>query len=123
MDYYELLDVARNATEEEIRSAYRRLVQDHHPDHSGKVDAAEFRRIQEAYETLSDPTARAAYNRRLISEVPVRVVSRPASETVYEVHRSPRAPNQGVQEVQRRPRSDRSIWGEFDRLLDQFFDF
>lgn len=123
MDYYELLAVDRDATEEEIRTAYRRLAQDLHPDHSGDIDAVEFRRIQGAYETLSDPIARTAYDRKLEFEIPVRIVTRPAWESVCEVHSYPQTTRSIVQEVRRKDRLERSIWDEFDRLFDEFFDF
>ena len=123
MNYYELLAVNRNATEAEIRTAYRRLVQDHHPDHSGDEEAVQFRRVQEAYETLSDPKSRAAYDSRLEVEIPVRIVSQPTSEAVYEVYRHSRMSRRDVQEVRRKHRFEKSIWEEFDQLLDEFFDF
>jgi molecular chaperone DnaJ len=52
-DHYATLGVAKNATPEEIKKAYRRLAAIHHPDKGG--DTAEFQKVQAAYETLSDP--------------------------------------------------------------------
>ena len=64
-DYYETLGVARGATEKEIRSAYRRLAREHHPDvnQGDKGAEARFKRINEAYQTLSDPDSRKKYDR------------------------------------------------------------
>lgn len=62
-EYYALLGVPRNATEEQIRSAYRRLARQHHPDVSKDDGAAEkFKQITEAYEVLSDPERRQRYD-------------------------------------------------------------
>ena len=64
-NYYETLGVARGATEKEIRSAYRRLAREHHPDvnHGDKGAEARFKRINEAYQTLSNPDSRKKYDR------------------------------------------------------------
>ncbi len=63
-DYYQILGVDRNATEEEIKRAYRRLAMKYHPDRcSGDKEAEEkFKEINEAYEVLSDPEKRARYD-------------------------------------------------------------
>ena len=63
-DYYEVLGVSRNAGDEEIKKAYRRLAVKFHPDkNSGDKTAEEkFKEIGEAYEALSDPQRRAAYD-------------------------------------------------------------
>ena len=60
MDYYEILGVNRNASSEEIKKAYRRLAMEHHPDRGG--DVAKFQEISQAYDTLSDPQKKAAYD-------------------------------------------------------------
>lgn len=59
-DYYEILGVSRDASEEEIKRAYRRLAQKYHPDRGG--DEAKFKEINEAYEVLSDKEKRAQYD-------------------------------------------------------------
>ena len=62
-DYYALLGVARNATEEQIRSAYRKLARQYHPDVNQAPDAAErFKQVTEAYEVLSDRERRQRYD-------------------------------------------------------------
>lgn len=66
-DLYAQLNLTIDATPEEIRSAYRQLARQHHPDAQGSAGTAMlFRQIQEAYETLSDPNRRAAYDRQQI---------------------------------------------------------
>jgi molecular chaperone DnaJ len=63
-DYYEILGVPRNASLEEIKSAFRKLAHQYHPDHNGDYDAeARFKEINEAYEVLSRPEKRATYDR------------------------------------------------------------
>ena len=63
-DFYEVLDVARNASDDEIKKAYRKLAMKHHPDHNQDNPSAEekFKEVKEAYEMLSDPQKRAAYD-------------------------------------------------------------
>jgi len=58
-DYYTDLGVSKSATEAEIKSAYRQLVREHHPDRQG--DPVKFRAVAEAYEVLGDPVKRQAY--------------------------------------------------------------
>jgi molecular chaperone DnaJ len=63
-DYYEILGVARNASDDEIKKAYRKLAMKHHPDrNAGDKDAEEkFKEAKEAYEVLADSDKRAAYD-------------------------------------------------------------
>ncbi len=62
--YYEILEVSKNATQEEIKKAFRHLAQKYHPDrNSGNTEAeAKFKKINEAYQVLSNPTERATYD-------------------------------------------------------------
>jgi len=60
MDYYDTLGIAKNATQDDIKKAYRRMAGIHHPDKGG--DTAEFQKIQQAYETLSDPQKKQQYD-------------------------------------------------------------
>lgn len=64
-DYYEILGVSRSASEQELKSAYRRLAHQHHPDkNQGDATAEEkFKEAAEAYGILSDPDQRSRYDR------------------------------------------------------------
>jgi len=65
-DYYDILGVPRNAEEEDIKKAYRKLAMKHHPDRNqgdkAKASEEKFKEAKEAYEMLTDPQKRAAYD-------------------------------------------------------------
>lgn len=63
-DYYDILGVSRNASKQELKSAYRKLARQVHPDVSDDPDAeSKFKELNEAYAVLSDDNKRAAYDR------------------------------------------------------------
>jgi len=64
IDYYRVLGVPRNASQSEIRNAYRTLAKQRHPDHAGGSEA-EFARLQEAHAVLSDPNRRSQHDEAL----------------------------------------------------------
>ena len=65
-DYYDTLGVAKNASDEDIKKAYRKLAMKHHPDRNqgekSKISEERFKESKEAYEMLSDENKRAAYD-------------------------------------------------------------
>lgn len=60
MDYYSTLGVTKNASQDEIKKAFKKMSMKHHPDRGG--DETKFKQINEAYQTLSDPQKRAEYD-------------------------------------------------------------
>ncbi|MGO2457777.1 DnaJ domain-containing protein, partial [Vibrio casei] len=62
-DLYEVLGVERDASERDIKKAYKRLAMKFHPDRNQEADASEkFKEVKEAYEVLTDPQKKQAYD-------------------------------------------------------------
>lgn len=59
-DYYKVLGVEKDASDTELKKAYRKLASEHHPDHNG--DEEKFKKVNEAYSVLSDPQKRQDYD-------------------------------------------------------------
>jgi len=85
MNYYVLLGVPQDADPERIRSAFRALARQFHPDAGEGSSADRFRQILAAYETLNDPNRREHYDRTLQSErAPVQIVEPLRAQTAPE---------------------------------------
>lgn len=90
MNHYDVLGIESTASLEEIRSAYRKKVMEFHPDHYG-TDTTQFRRIQEAYNILSDPAERRKYDESLkrhkhYKRTPPEHISPYPSETILNTY-------------------------------------
>ena len=99
-DYYALLGVHPEIGFAELRRVWRRLARRWHPDHAGHTATATFQHISAAYEVLSDPVARAAYDRRR----GIRASRSPNSSTGSPTDTAPRrkAPGVALRRRQRR---------------------
>jgi DnaJ-class molecular chaperone len=115
MDFYEILEIDRDASPSEIRSAYRRLARSNHPDSSEQQDSSRFRKIHEAYETLSDSEKKRSYDGLLGTSVPVRIVE--SSNPIREVNFAEQR-NWTVREVRRGLEEDfNTTFEDLDRFL------
>jgi curved DNA-binding protein CbpA len=104
-DYYDLLNVTRKSPPEEIKAKYYKLAKRFHPDrykarapeslHGQLVDL--FRHLTLAYETLSDPTRRAEYDRRLAAQAFRRDAPTPTAPLITETERAERSFTEGKQ--------------------------
>ncbi len=79
MDYYAVLGISKEADQAAVRRAFRKLARRYHPDMGEGSSSDRFREITEAYETLSDPVRRRAYDRSLRPRmrVPVEPMTAP----------------------------------------------
>jgi molecular chaperone DnaJ len=77
-DYYALLGIDQQVNQVELRRVWRRLARRLHPDHAGAEATAAFQRISAAYAVLSDPVARAAYDRQCATATSRAVADAPA---------------------------------------------
>ena len=102
-DYYKIMGLSRDTSQDEIKRAYRKLARKYHPDVSKEKDAeAKFKELGEAYEVLKDPEKRAAYDQlganwkpdKILGhrqtgmkvsnlEVPVLLAMRPVSTVIF----------------------------------------
>lgn len=82
-NYYKVLNLRQNASESEIKKAYRSAAKKYHPDTSAK-NGEKFKQIQEAYETLSDSDKKSAYDQELRSEhTPRQRIPRPFKQEEF----------------------------------------
>ncbi|MBX3403898.1 MAG: DnaJ domain-containing protein [Phycisphaeraceae bacterium] len=107
--HYQTLGVSRNASAEEVRRAYRALAKQHHPDTGPAGSSAAFAAVATAYEVLSDPALRRAYDESLAS-----IESESAA-------RDTRAHYAWENIAAKRPEGARPEIAEFDDLYDTFY--
>lgn len=110
MDYYAVLGIRSDADDAAIRRAYRGVARRFHPDAGEGSSPEKFRAAVEAYETLSDPARRRAYDQSREAARPPVVIEPMVGRTaaVYPVYREPLA-------------AWDSIFDQFDRIVEDFF--
>lgn len=118
MNFYQLLGVGRNATPEEIAKAYRKKAAILHPDVNPSGQAIEdFKRLNEAYQTLSDPSKRAIYN----SKNPDVIT--PVGKTGRKPRKEPvgrNDPNFGKSTIIDVPQKNGDIWEDIKQEMDSW---
>ena len=108
--YYEILEVDKKASQEDIKSAYRRLAKLYHPDKNKLPEAEEmFKGIAEAYSVLSDPGKRKQYD---LDNEPRNVLLRNKQEKMWQIIR---------EQMQREARTNQMLWEfqEQERIKDK----
>lgn len=121
-NYYIILGIPSNSSQEDIKAAYRRLAKEFHPDHYGK-NQSPFQKIQEAYSVLGNPKKRKSYDRSIRPPVrtnpPVHI--QPATR-YHEMEIEPLIPD--GESISRTTtflnRSFQSQWSMFDDIFDRF---
>ncbi len=97
--YYEILEVDKKASQETIKSAYRRLAMRYHPDKNKLPEAEEmFKKIAEAYAVLSDPSQRKQYD---LDNEPRTILRRKKQEQMWQIIREQKA---------REARTNQMLW-------------
>lgn len=105
-DYYQILGLSSGCSQDEIKTAYRKLARDSHPDSCGNEDSSNFRSIQEAYETIGTVEKREAYDRQLQKK---------------QFHNYQKAPTYSIRFDDNEIFSPLSLDNWFDRILDNMF--
>lgn len=121
-NYYIILGIPSNSSQEDIKTAYRRLAKEFHPDHYGK-NQSPFQRIQEAYSVLSNPKRRRSYDRSM--KPPVRTsptVHIQPAKRYREMEVEPLIPDgeSTSRRITALNRSFQSQWSMFDDIFDRF---
>lgn len=116
-NYYELLEINRDATLREIKSAYRKLVMKYHPDVSRTKETEEmFKLINEAYTVLSNPKLRESYDKKLDLEVrPEENIRNTINKIVESISKNVKVVVREVQKMLEEISSDKTL----DRLSNE----
>ena len=114
-NYYTILRIRSDAAPEEVRTAYRRLAKQSHPDAGGSSEA--FQTVQEAYEVLSDPVSRRRYDAARRSRLPRAVAVEPLPRP------EPLIPPEALRPARTSSVHASNPLEDFDRLFREFDEF
>jgi len=120
-NYYLILEISSEATPEEIRTAYRRLAKELHPDYY-EGGSQPFLTLQEAYATLSDPGRRRDYDRTLQANRPLGVVPKRQVEPMFSPSRGPEPLIPEHEPVDLGPISLSRSFHSYSPSFDEIFD-
>jgi DnaJ-class molecular chaperone len=119
MNYYFILGIDCDASDAEIKDAYRKLALKYHPDHFGE-DSSPFLKIQEAYQVLSNPQLKRKYDQSLIRQKPQLRVDRNTRSGRYSQEPEPLIPEN--RSVEPEPISFSQSFETYFPSLDEIFD-
>jgi len=109
VSYYDLLGVKETASASEVKSAYREASKRYHPDRLGSADSHLFVLVGRAYEVLSDPARRAAYDRELSGSPPPQPPPQPPYQQPYRPPQ-PSSPSPPASSAVPDPSDTRGTW-------------
>lgn len=122
-NYYRILEIPTQATDEQIKLAYRRLVKKWHPDlNNNSLESQEkLKEVNEAYEILSDPTARTIYNQTIAANMSASSSERVKTETEKRQEQEQKARQDRVKNrYEKRETEAKVYYTEFERILEQY---
>ena len=114
-NYYKMLGIPENATQDEVKKGYRRMAMKYHPDkHGGSLVANEiFKKVKDAYDVLSDPKQRAMFDRQLSMQPKVKPAAQAQPQAKAQARPTP--------QPQAKPAPDNAkkyTWENFDQKKD-----
>ena len=119
MNYYLILGIDTDASQNEIKEAYRKMVQKYHPDHFGE-DASTFLRIQEAYQVLSDPASKRKYDQTILRPAPSGKLKTSKMRDRYSADPEPLIPEK--KNIRNDPISLSRAFGTYSPSFNEIFD-
>ena len=122
-NYYRILEIPTQATDEQIKLAYRRLVKKWHPDlnNNSQESQERLKEVNEAYEILSDPIARTIYNQTISADTNIRSSENLKTETEIKKEKEQKARQDRVKNrYENRTEEANIYYTEFEKILEQY---